>query len=67
MDDRRVERRKSTRDGEDEMSPEVLALLVMCGGRIRADDRAVGPVRELPDRRRGERRGADFPGQPELF
>jgi hypothetical protein len=69
MDDRRVERRKSTWDAEDEMSPEVLAVLALCGGRIRASDRALlsGSVREFPDRRRRERRGADLSGQPELF
>jgi hypothetical protein len=38
---RRSERRQADRDGEEELSPEYLALLEVCGGEIRASDRAV--------------------------
>jgi len=38
---RRVERRQGDANGEDELSPEYLALLEVCGGEIRASDRAV--------------------------
>ena len=69
MDERQFERRKGAHVPEDAMSPDVLALLVLCGGRVRASDRVSTPApnHEFPDRRRKERRGADFPGQPGLF
>ena len=38
---RRVERRQADANAEDELSPEYLALLEVCGGEIRASDRAV--------------------------
>jgi hypothetical protein len=38
---RRVERRQGDANAEDELSPEYLALLEVCGGEIRASDRAV--------------------------
>jgi len=38
---RRVERRQADANVEDELSPEYLALLEVCGGEIRASDRAV--------------------------
>jgi hypothetical protein len=37
---RRAERRQADADAEDELSPEYLALLEVCGGAIRASDRA---------------------------
>jgi len=37
---RRVERRQGDANGEDDLSPEYLALLEVCGGEIRASDRA---------------------------
>lgn len=69
MDERQFERRKGTQEPEDALPPDVLALLVLCGGRVRASDRVSTPARsqEFPDRRRKERRGADFPAQPGLF
>ncbi len=54
-----VERRAHSRDPEDELSPECLALLVTCGGEIRESDRgSVARVRDVavPGRRRGDRR-----------
>ena len=38
---RRAERRQADRDLEEDLSPEYLALLEVCGGEIRAADRAV--------------------------
>jgi hypothetical protein len=38
---RRNERRQSDPDTEAELSPEYLALLEVCGGEIRASDKAV--------------------------
>jgi hypothetical protein len=38
---RRAERRQADANAEDELSPEYLALLEVCGGEIRASDRAV--------------------------
>jgi len=38
---RRVERRQADANAEDELSPEYLALLEVCGGEIRASDRAL--------------------------
>ena len=43
---RRAERRQADPKPEDDLSPEYLALLEVCGGEIRASDRAV-----LADRR----------------
>jgi hypothetical protein len=38
------DRRKNARDGNDEaLSPEYLAMLVVCGGEVRASDRAALP------------------------
>ena len=37
---RRSERRQSDPKADDELSPEYLALLEVCGGEIRASDRA---------------------------
>ncbi|HSC64549.1 MAG TPA: hypothetical protein VLD35_12990 [Caldimonas sp.] len=37
---RRSERRQAGPNGDDELSPEYLALLEVCGGEIRATDRA---------------------------
>ena len=53
------ERRKATRDPEDELSPELVALLLTCGAEVRrADLEALDGGRglESPDRRRPERR-----------
>lgn len=38
---RRAERRQAEPNTDDELSPEYLALLEVCGGEIRASDRAV--------------------------
>jgi len=38
---RRAERRQADPKPEDDLSPEYLALLEVCGGEIRASDRAV--------------------------
>ena len=38
---RRAERRQMDPSPEDDLSPEYLALLEVCGGEIRASDRAV--------------------------
>lgn len=38
---RRAERRQAERNSDEELSPEYLALLEVCGGEIRASDRAV--------------------------
>ena len=38
---RRTERRQADPGAEDDLSPEYLALLEVCGGEIRASDRAV--------------------------
>jgi len=38
---RRTERRQADPKAEDDLSPEYLALLEVCGGEIRASDRAV--------------------------
>jgi len=38
---RRNERRQAEPNSEDDLSPEYLALLEVCGGEIRASDRAV--------------------------
>jgi hypothetical protein len=38
---RRAERRQADPKSEDDFSPEYLALLEVCGGEIRASDRAV--------------------------
>ena len=54
-----MERRKSTRDPDDELSPELVALLLMCGGEVRDADREAlefGRNPALIDRRRPERR-----------
>ena len=64
------ERRAATRESEEVLSPEILALLVTCGGRIRQSDRAafandaaavaaqrLGSNPRGDDRRRLERRG----------
>jgi hypothetical protein len=37
---RRTERRQGEPNADDELSPEYLALLEVCGGEIRASDRA---------------------------
>ena len=37
---RRTERRQAESNADDELSPEYLALLEVCGGEIRASDRA---------------------------
>jgi hypothetical protein len=38
---RRTERRQADPKAEDDLSPEYLALLEVCGGEIRASDRAL--------------------------
>jgi hypothetical protein len=38
---RRTERRQADPGAEEDLSPEYLALLEVCGGEIRASDRAV--------------------------
>ncbi|MEO8835945.1 MAG: hypothetical protein ABI364_04330 [Caldimonas sp.] len=53
---RRTERRKSRPEPEEALSPEYLAVLEVCGGEIRAGDRAL-----LEERRHGE------PGAPEIL
>ena len=35
-----IERRAGSHESEDALSPEILALLVTCGGEMREDDRA---------------------------
>ena len=44
---RRAERRQADANAEDDLSPEYLALLEVCGGEIRASDRAVLAERRL--------------------
>ena len=53
------ERRKATRDPDDELSPELVALLLTCGAEVRQADLAAldgGRGPDSPDRRRPERR-----------
>jgi hypothetical protein len=44
---RRAERRQADANAEDDLSPEYLALLEVCGGEIRASDRAALAERRL--------------------
>ena len=44
---RRAERRQADANAEDDLSPEYLALLEVCGGEIRASDRAFLAKRRL--------------------
>jgi len=44
---RGAERRQADANPEDDLSPEYLALLEVCGGEIRASDRAVLAERRL--------------------
>jgi hypothetical protein len=44
---RRAERRQADASAVDDLSPEYLALLEVCGGEIRASDRAVLAERRL--------------------
>ena len=58
----RIERRRSSPGLDDALSPEALALLVSCGGDIRASDRAAiskAGLDPAPDRRSDDRRGQD--------
>ena len=48
------DRRKSEADSDDALSPEFLAVLVACGGEVRAGDRAAMP--EAEQRRFGRRK-----------
>ena len=49
-----IERRAANRDPDDAVSPEILAVLVMCGAEIRESDRAA--IAQVPDRRSQDRR-----------
>jgi hypothetical protein len=63
------ERRAANGDPDDALSPDILAVLVMCGGEIRESDRAALPAartdlardRRSQDRRHGDRRVAQSP------
>ena len=53
------ERRRADRSGAEELSPEVLELLEICGGEIRESDREAlarrrAAARGVPDRRRAQ-------------
>ncbi len=51
------ERRKALRNPDDTLSPELVALLLQCGGAVREADRTENVGSEmLWDRRRPERR-----------
>jgi len=56
---RRAERRQADPGAADELSPEYLALLEVCGGEIRASDRAV-----LAQRREAAQGGHAAVAQP---
>ena len=63
---RQIERRLADRDSDDALSPEILALLVTCGGEIRESDRAAlpeGRIDSVPDRRHHDRRSHDRRGE----
>jgi hypothetical protein len=51
---RRAERRQTDANAEDDLSPEYLALLEVCGGEIRASDRAVLAERRLAMQRESQ-------------
>lgn len=62
---RQIERRLADRDSDDALSPEILALLVTCGGEIRESDRAAlpeGRMDSVLDRRHHDRRVRDRRG-----
>ena len=48
------DRRKSEADGDEVVSPEFLAMLVACGGEVRAGDRP--PMPEAEQRQLGRRK-----------
>ncbi len=56
------ERRKHAADPDDVLSPEFLAMLVACGGEVRAEDRPTMTGAGGPERRR--RRADDDPNPP---
>jgi hypothetical protein len=65
------ERRRADRSAADDLSPEVLELLEMCGGAIRESDRETlarrrAVARGVPDRRRADdpRERAEAPERP---
>jgi hypothetical protein len=54
------ERRRADRSGAEELSPEVLELLEICGGEIRESDREAlarrrAAARGVPDRRHAQK------------
>ena len=59
------DRRKHSADTEETLSPEFLAMLVACGGEVRADDRPA-VLEAGVERRRGRRAddGDEAPNQP---
>jgi hypothetical protein len=74
------ERRAANRSPDDAPSPEILAVLVMCGAEIRESDRAALPQvrtdlvrdrrshdRRRQDRRRGDRRVAGSAPPPPSY
>jgi hypothetical protein len=65
------ERRRADRSAADDLSPEVLELLEMCGGAIRESDRETlarrrAVARGVPDRRHADdpRERAEAPERP---
>jgi hypothetical protein len=58
------DRRKSPRDGDDALSPEYLAMLVVCGGEVRASDRAALPEVVIERRIAGRADDAESPSRP---
>ena len=60
------ERRKHAADPDDVLSPEFLAMLVACGGEVRAEDRPTMPGTGTERRRRRADDDADTSaGDPE--
>jgi hypothetical protein len=57
------DRRKHSADTEESLSPEFLAMLVACGGEVRAEDRPA--VSEAGVERRRRRRANDGDGAPD--
>ena len=57
-----VERRKASREADDALSPEYLAVLEVCGGEIRESDRPVLAERRKPETDSGRRISDRRPG-----
>ena len=63
MSQQQTERRHAARNPDEELSPEYLELLEICGGEIRESDRAVLRQRRARSGAAGQqRRKTDVPG-----